>query len=123
MALKTQVEPTDNRILVKLTGTPQVTDSGLVLPEWTEDAGMARVGEIIKLGPGVTKTNPITEDKVWEPGTKIMFVKNAGLPIEFMPGHIMIVQHEIWGVVTGLPDLTDAEESAMKASIASAPFP
>lgn len=109
------IEPTNNGLIVKVVGTPDRVSSGLYLPnEWAgrKDAALV-ASRVVKTGPGVSTNNPVTKER-WKPGDIALHLVNAGLLLEFMPGHKLILEHEIKAAMEG--DLEVPEEERVRIS-------
>lgn len=86
--------PLDDRLLVKRSEVVNKTASGIIIPETATDK--PQDGIVIEAGPGLRDDNGNRMGMSVAQGDKIMFGRNAGIPITFEgEEYLILVESEV----------------------------
>ena len=96
---KTNIEPLEDRVVIRPLDAEEVTSSGLVIPDTAKEK--PQEGEVLAVGPGRwdddgDKRIPLDVKE----GDRVLYSKYAGTEIKIDDEeHIILPEHEILGIV------------------------
>jgi chaperonin GroES len=98
--LSTRMRPLGDRVVVKPTAREEMTRSGIVLPDTTDEK--PQEGEIMAVGPGRLNDDGEREPMDVQLGDKVLYAKYAGTEFKVDDEEFLIVsQKDILAVVEG----------------------
>ena len=94
------VKPLEDRVLVKPVEQPNVTESGIYLPESSKERPVH--GKVVATGPGKLLENGQRAKMSVKKGDTVVYGKYAGTEIEIKKTqHLIVRESELLGVIEG----------------------
>lgn len=86
--------PAHSCLLVKVYDEDEVADSGIVLPQGTNDRRYPQKGTVMHVGPGYRLTSGGYAPMDWLIGDEVMFFKQNGVPVRLGQEELLLLRDE-----------------------------